>query len=336
MTRRPPHAPRSFRWDPTWADSALQQPASTRWAHHGIATTTTGLVVTMAARESQVLVLTPDGRLDRTFDVDVTAGHGLTTDRDRNEDVLWLADNGRVQVRQPDGQYATPGGRVTGAVVKVSLYGEELMRLPTPPLSRYTTDDYCPTHVAVDSRSSGGSGDVWVADGYGQNLVHRYSEDGEYLANISGEDGAGPFSRPHAVFIDRRRDVAELYVADRSNARIQVFDLDGAFRRVIGVGHLVSPGGFAVSGSLMYVSELDARVAILDLDDQVIGTIGQAGARDRPGWPNRLDDSGVPVRPGLEPDLFNTPHGIAAGPDGSLYVAEWLIGGRLVRLVPEG
>ncbi|MDI1289833.1 MAG: hypothetical protein PSX37_07805 [bacterium] len=290
----------------------------------------------MSARESEVLVLTPGGRLDKRFDIDVTAAHGLTVDGGDN-DVLWVADNGQVPLPRNDGTYLTEPspGSVTGAVVKYSLDGEELLRLPTPPLDVYATGDYSPTHVAVDSTRAGGSGDIWVADGYGQSLVHRYAREGSYLGTISGDEGAGRFSRPHAVVVDRRRGEPELYVADRSNARLQVYDLEGTFLRV--VADLISPGGFAVIGENMYVAELDARICVLDRDDQIIGTVSGSGdpSRDRPGWPNRHDAHGRIVRPDLRDGQFSTPHGIVAGPDGCLYVTEWLVGGRMIRLVPE-
>ncbi len=328
--------PTRFRWDSDWGAQSFRPSPTPRWAHHGITTTTRGYVVTMSERESEVLVLTPGGRLDKRFTIDVTAAHGLTTDAEDDE-VLWVADNGQVPLPQEDGTYATEPatGRVAGAVVKYSLEGEELLRLPTPPLEIYRSGDYSPTHVAVDSIRAGGSGDIWVADGYGQSLVHRYDQGGGYLGTITGAEGAGSFSRPHAVVIDRRRDQPELYVADRSNARLQVFDLDGGYLRV--VDDLISPGGFAVIGAHMYVAELDGRICVLNREDEVIGTVSGSGepSRDRPGWPNRLDANGRTVRPDLRQGAFSTPHGIVAGPDGCLYVTEWLVGGRLIRLVPE-
>ena len=328
--------PIRFRWDTEWGAEAFRSSPSQRWAHHGIATTRRGYVVTMSARESEVIVLTPGGRLDRRFDIDVTVAHGLTTDAEDDE-VFWVADNGQVPVPHSDGTYVTEPatGHVTGAVMKFSLDGEELLRLPTPPLDIYATGDYSPTHVTVDSSHAGGTGDIWVADGYGQSLVHRYDRSGRYRDTISGTEGAGRFSRPHAVVIDRRRGQPQLYVADRSNGRLQVFDLDGTYLRV--VDDLISPGGFAVIGEHLYVAELDARICVLDREDRIIGTVSGSGdpSRDRPGWPNRLDDEGRTVRPELRDGEFSTPHGIAAGPGGCLYVTEWLVGGRLVRLVPE-
>ena len=55
-------------------------------------------------------------------------------------------------------------------------------------------------------------------------------------------------------------------------------------------------------------------------------------APGRDGWPNARDAAGDLVRPELAPGRFNSPHTIAADGDGNLYVTEWVIGGRLVKL----
>src|SRR5262249_36045966 len=130
---------------------------------------------------------------------------------------------------------------VTGRarVVKATLAGEIVAELPVPPkdprASAGRLGEFAPCGCAVDEGRSRGTGDVWVGDGYGSNLVYRFAKHGRHVATLSGEEGAGRFSCPHSVFVHRRegRD-AELYVADRSNRRIQVFDLDGAFLRSFG------------------------------------------------------------------------------------------------------
>jgi hypothetical protein len=117
--------------------------------------------------------------------------------------------------------------------------------------------DYCPCGTAVDEERLGGNGDIWVADGYGAGLVHRFDRHREHLLTLSGEEGGGRFLCPHAVFIDRRGGkTPELYIADRENRRVQVYDLDGRYLRTFGAAFLNSPSGFAVSGDLLVVAEL--------------------------------------------------------------------------------
>ena len=189
--------------------------------------------------------------------------------------------------------------------------------------------------MAVDETRYGGNGDVWVADGYGESLVHRYSPDGRYLSILERGGGpAGRFNCPHGVFIDRRHASPELWVADRGNARVQVYDTEGHWLRTVGDGFLSSPSAFATDGANIVVGELYARLAVVDEDDRLVGYLGEdAEARERPGWPNGLGPDEHPVRnPHLHPGRFNSPHGLAADADGNYYVAEWLIGGRMIKL----
>jgi DNA-binding beta-propeller fold protein YncE len=310
---------------------------STGWAHHGVAVTSNGDVVTFAEDRPVVQVLAPDGSIKRAWEAPVLQGHGLRVSRDADTEVLWIADNGEVAARTATGEYEyvpAEGTVVTGAVVKLTLDGDELQRLDVPPHPSYQSGSYCPTDICVDEPHLGGSGDLWVADGYGQQLVHRFDAAGNYLTTISGVEGAGAFVEPHALHIDRRSGAPELFVADRGNSRIQVFDLEGRFLRAIGEGVLTSPGGFAQLGKYLVVAELDARLTDLDIDGEVVQVFGDTGPADRsrPAWPNRIGDSGTPVRPILPAQGFNTPHGIASDPDGNLYVTEWLIGGRISAL----
>ena len=174
------------------------------------------------------------------------------------------------------------------------------------------------------------------ADGYGQSYVHRYDKAGNYLASINGEDGeAGAFDCPHAVFIDRRKSEPELYVADRGNGRVQVFDLAGGYKRTFGSDFLTSPSAFVTHGDIMVIAELRARLAVLNAGDRLVCYLGDnSQVANVEGWPNNKDVSGKIVRPRLlEPGKFNSPHGLAVDRHGNLYSAEWLIGGRFTKLV---
>jgi peptidylamidoglycolate lyase len=71
------------------------------------------------------------------------------------------------------------------------------------------------------------NGDFYVSDGYANTRVIKFSKDGQYLFQW-GKRGTGPgeFATPHGIAIDAK---GRVYVIDRSNSRIQVFDLDGKF-----------------------------------------------------------------------------------------------------------
>ena len=206
--------------------------------------------------------------------------------------------------------------------------------MPFPEHDAYKQSRYSPTSVAVDEIFDGGTGDVWVADGYGASLVHRFSKDGSYMETIDGTEGEGRFDCPHGIIIDRRKPSAELYVADRANSRVQVYNLNGEFLRSFGSPFLNTPSGFSVYQDLMIVAELDSKLTILNCDDQFVEYLFMdEEAPNRPGWPNEEKKETTLGRPSdLHPGKFNSPHGMTIDKDGNIYVAEWLIGGRMTKL----
>ena len=113
-----------------------------------------------------------------------------------------------------------------------------------------------------------------------------------------------------------------------------VYDLEGRFNRVFGLDFLSSPSGFVTHGDLMVVSELRARLAVLDKDDNLLCYLGEnERVCSVDGWPNNRNANGELVPTNLlEPGKFNSPHGMAVDAQGNLYVAEWLIGGRFIKL----
>lgn len=123
-------------------------------------------------------------------------------------------------------------------------------------------------------------------------------------------------------------------VADRSNGRVQVYSLDGEFKRSFGQDFMITPSAFAPYGEFLIVAELNARLTVLDADDRLVTHLGDNHeVADAPGWPNMLDRRGLPTRTDrLRPGKFNSPHGLATDRDGNIYVSEWLIGGRYIKL----
>ena len=168
-----------------------------------------------------------------------------------------------------------------------------------------------PTHVALDPRS----GDVFISDGYGNSRVHKYDPKGRHLLSW-GEPGtdAGCFNLPHNIATDSE---GLVYVADRENHRVQMFDAQGQY---IGQwNNLHRPCGLFVNrrnGGLVYVGELPthlavnqqvpnlgARVSILSMKGDLVGRIGGRFKGEKPGE-------------------FIAPHGCAVDSRGDLYVAE--------------
>jgi hypothetical protein len=316
-------------WDEAWAaDAGLY--GEDAWAHHDLAVTADQRIVGFRSGGESFWFLDRDGGLAGEWASDLGEGHGLTIVGPAGAEELWVADPAITFARDAEGVHDAVLSSDHGRVVAFDLDGNQIAELPTPRLPIYDDEIYRPTTVEVDHA---GDGSVWVADGYGADLVHKLSRQGELLLTLSGEEGAGRFDCPHGILIDRRRPGdPQLYVTDRGNHRIAVYDLGGNFLRLVEAG-LRSPSGLAVRGEGLVVAELEARLTILDGEDRVVERIGDDGeAMARRDWPNARDAAGRTVRPELRPGVFNSPHGLAVDADGDIYVAEWVLGGRLVRL----
>ena len=311
-----------------WIDEWGKIPASDGWAHNDIVITKDGRIITGHPTTTDVLIFDPDEVLLTSWTAPVIETHGFCLANENGQEILWVADVGRK--RDPAHNYEYPHN-YDGKILKCSLDGQVLAQIDKSVLPGYEADTYfSPTQVAVHQES----GDIWVADGYGQNRVHHLSKDFDYLGTIDGSDGAGAFDCPHGVFIDTRKGDDEVYVADRANHRIQIYDLERQFKRFVGEDALTSPSVFNTDGEHLIVGELFGRIAVFDGEDKLIGYLGDgSGFIEEPGWPNRADADGNPVRPrDLVAGKFNSPHGMAVDREGSIYISEWFIGGRYTKL----
>jgi len=327
----------TYEWIDDWAKVPDSDTARLGWSHHGIVASETGDLITYHQEDGTVLRFDREGNLKGSWQGWFADAHGMTLVKEGDTEYLWIVDNGRKRLSTDGYVYPEggPTGPIRGQAVKTTLDGKEVMSLDMLAISIYDEGDYMPTWAAVNEERCGGNGDIWVADGYGQHHVHRYDKSGNYVASINGTEGtAGAFNTPHVIYFDFRKDEPELYVADRSNGRVQVYDADGNFKRVFGEDFMTSPSGFATHGDNMVVAELKACVLVLDIDDNLLTYLGgDVAIADTEGWPNDLDSDGTPIRPAtLTPGKFNSPHGMTVDSDGNIYVAEWLVGGRHVKL----
>jgi len=294
----------NYRWHENWALIPDESKANGRT--HGVAVSKDGSVIVFHQASPGVLIYSPEGKLLSSWG-DYPGAHGLTLVEEEGVEFLWLTDQETLKVE------------------KTTLAGEVVQSIPQPPHPAYAAGArYVPTWVAVNEVRHGGNGDIWVADGYGSNLVHRFGAGGNYLGALDGTEGEGAFACPHGIAFDTRKSPPQLYVADRGNHRAQVYDANGCFLRAFGAEFFTSPDGFVVSGNRLIVPELFGRVTILDADDQRVDSIGDGGAGgNTPGWPNKNR---------LEPGTFSSPHGAGADADGNLFVVEWRLGGRIIKL----
>ena len=207
----------------------------------------------------------------------------------------------------------------THSVVKTDLDGHEVWRLGSGELV-----DGAPFNRPTDITLTP-EGDFYISDGYGNRLVHHYSKDLKLIKSW-GEEGTGPgqFVLVHDVWFDTRGGQRRLWVLDRTNNRAQIFTPEGEFIKEI--TGLRRPNGMWIDAAgKMYVAELDARVTILDAQDNVIGRFGGHGEWDEVG-----PDVERPYPPRTAGTLLK-PHCIWGNSQGSLYVSEVEDGARIQK-----
>jgi DNA-binding beta-propeller fold protein YncE len=312
-----------------WRDIDLNDGGTSYgWAHHDVACMPEGLLVTGRPDGAALTVRQADGRVVHEIPLALNETHCI---RSAGEDLaagFWVTDNGHRYVPEGSGYgEIVTGGRVVRVLPDATIAAE----LKQPEIEAYAVTGWMPTALAIDTTN----GTIWVADGYSQSLLHAFTPTGGLTTTLDGSSSGTAFLTPHALLIDTRTEDGDIYVADRGNRRIVVLDRLGSYLRTVGEGVLTSPSGLALSGDLLVVAELFGAVAVFDKDDVCIARIGRGadGDQTRPGWPN-IEADGVVSRPPLVTGDFNSPHGVAAAANGTIYITEWLVGGRLVELSP--
>jgi NHL repeat len=212
------------------------------------------------------------------------------------DDTIYCTDDGDHTVRK-----CTLDGKI---LLEIGIPGRPSGFMSGAPFNRCT-------HTALSP-----GGDIYVSDGYGNARVHKYDQSGRRLMSW-GEPGVGPgqFNLPHNIGCDAD---GWVYVADRENHRVQVFDGNGRFETQWHNMH--RPSGLHVTPGkcpICYVGEigpyygfnrgapnLGPRISIVDNKGQLLARLGKEPTA------------------GMKPGQFLSPHGIAVDSHGDLYVGE--------------
>ncbi|MHB8270543.1 peptidyl-alpha-hydroxyglycine alpha-amidating lyase family protein [Bradyrhizobium sp.] len=258
-----------------------------------------------AAAATQLLEFDKDGKFIREIGKNLYAwsfGHTVKVDP---QDNIWVTDKGSDMVIKFD-----PEGRVLmvfGRKQEASDEDTAPLKHPKPPLAAEDGRFRQVTDVAWDPQ-----GNTFISDGYINSRVAKVDKDGNWVKSW-GDRGKEPgqFNTPHSIAADAKGNV---YVADRGNARIQVFDGDGKFLRQFKIDIPVPPdakpaigkipdeammaGGTFAPGSpwslcitpppnqVLYSSDSwPGRIYKLSLDGKVLGMLGQSGKQLKQfGW----------------------------------------------------
>jgi sugar lactone lactonase YvrE len=283
------------------------------------------------AAATQLLEFGPDGRFLNEIGHNLYAwsfAHTVKVDRHDN---IWVTDKGSDMVIK-----FTPEGRVDMVFGRKQEASDEEtgpLKHPNPPLPAEDGRFRQVTDVAFDAADN-----TYISDGYINSRVAKVDKDGNWLKSW-GDRGTGPgqFHTPHSIAVDPKGNV---YVADRSNRRIQVFDGEGNFQRQFTIDVPVpadarppignmpdeammaagtfapgSPWAICISPGpdpVLYSSDaFPGRIYKLTLDGKVLGVLGR---------------SGKPLK------QFGWIHEMACPSPNTLYVAE-LLNWRVQKLI---
>jgi len=257
------------------------------------------------AAAAQLLEFNADGKFVREIGHNLYAwsfAHSVRIDKDDN---IWVADKGSDMVIKFD-----PEGRVVmvfGRKLEASDEGTEPLKHPKPPLPPVDGLFRQVTDMAWDS-----AGNTYISDGYVNSRVAKVDKNGNWIKSW-GEPGdqPGQFNTPHSIAVDAQNNI---YVADRGNRRIQVFDGDGKFLRQIVIdvpfdpearspignkpklpvvgNQAMAPGApWAICitpppNQVLYSSDgYPGRIYKLALDGKVLGVLGESGKQLKQfGW----------------------------------------------------
>ncbi|HEY3043416.1 MAG TPA: peptidyl-alpha-hydroxyglycine alpha-amidating lyase family protein [Vicinamibacterales bacterium] len=199
------------------------------------------------------------------------------------QDNVWMTDEGANMVVKfnPQGQVAMVLGRKTEAIDFLERFTERGEknedRAPVGGVGTFNR----PTDVTWDS-----DGNIFVADGYNNSRVAKLAKDGTWIKAL-GKRGAAPneFNTVHAITADARNNI---YVADRGNRRIQVFDKDlNPVKIISNVGApwtlCVSPAASSTAQQYLFSGDGNGKLYKLDMNGNLVGWAqtsqghGQAG-----------------------------------------------------------
>jgi hypothetical protein len=274
--------------------------------HGGVVVDKAGNIYTSA--NQGVFVFSPDGKVIQSY-----LGEKYSNIHD-------------MEIREEDGGefiYAARNNDAEGIKFNASS-GEIVLKLPFPEESGLGLKKFNPTAITVAP-----NGDIFLSNGYASNHIFKFDETGKYLMHF-GEKGNGlkQFNTAHGMTLDTRYEPLRLLICDRNHepkGRLLHYDLDGNFIEEVITG-LGMPTSVAIQGDYVSVPDLHGRVVILDKTNTIMAVLGH-----NPD-PKQGANFNVPQEKWIE-GVFSGTHGSYWDEEGNLYVQDWNVSGRIMKLV---
>lgn len=231
-----------------------------------------------------------------------------------------------MKIREEDGAEFIYGARnVAAEGIKFNARtGEIALKLPFPKESGLDLKKFSPTAIAVAP-----NGDIYLSDGYASNHIFRFDKTGKYLSHFGTKgNGLKEFNTAHGMVLDTRYTPPRLLICDRNHmpkGRLLHYDLDGNFIEEVVTG-LGMPTSAAIKGDFVSVPDLHGRLVILDKTNTIISVLG-----NNPD-PAKGRNYNVPQDKWVE-GIFSGTHGSYWDEDGNLYVQDWNVAGRIMKLM---
>lgn len=274
--------------------------------HGGVAVDSKGNVYTSA--DKGVVVFSPDGKVIQEYlGEPYTRLHDLEIHTEGETEFIYGARNANKEG------------------IKFNAHsGEVALRLPFPEESGLKLERFSPTAITVTD-----NGDIYLSDGYASNHIFKFDKTGKYLMHFGTKGNElKQFNTAHGMTLDTRYDPPRLLVCDRNHqpkGRLLHYSLEGEFIEVVITG-LGMPTSAAVHGDYVSVPDLHGRVVILDKSNTICAVLGHNDDRAKGR------SFGIKQADWIE-GVFSGTHGSNWDADGNLYVQDWNVSGRIIKLV---
>lgn len=252
--------------------------------------------------KNNVLVYNKDGKLLDYWGTEYPGAHGLTIHDENGEEFLYISDNNRHEV------------------IKTTLDGKVLMVLKCPLDSgKYkSAEKYIPTETVIAP-----NGDIYVADGYGEQYILHYNAKGELIHVFGGKGSENHhFDNAHGICVDlRTKDEPTLLITARQQNKLKRFSMQGKYLEEINL-----PGAYicrpVINRDNVYLATIwsgdgspgTGFISILNNENQLVSAPGGSSPEYVKGQLNPLYQT-------LQ--VFHHPHDVCIDDDENLYVPQW-------------